>query len=164
MCPLAKSAPAPARRGLAEPREKLLELRGGSRKIADHPYGALCGRLMGRYHSAAGSGAFSRQIPKYMGFFFPPVFCLLSEVGSCRAAAGGDGFFLLWRCRPHRAARCPCSADASSWVLIPDAQRPIQAAGGWVNVLSGVGTNSPGMPRAARCHGEALPGGTQAVW
>lgn len=48
---------------------------------------------MERYRSAAGTGAFSLQIPKYMFFlffFFPLAFCLLSQVGPCRAAAAGD--------------------------------------------------------------------------
>lgn len=76
---------------LAEPWGELLELTG-SHKATSCPSGALWGHLMGCSHSVAGTGAFSLQVPKYM-LVRTPVFYLLSQVESCRAAAGGDVFF-----------------------------------------------------------------------
>lgn len=76
---------------LAEPRGELLELTG-SHKATSRPSGALWGRLMGCSRSVAGTGAFSLQVPRYM-LVLTPVFYLLSQVESCRAAAGGDVFF-----------------------------------------------------------------------
>lgn len=149
LCPFAKSAVAPAYRELAEP---MGEAPGDEGGLTGHPHGAPCGGLMGCYHSAAGTGAFSLQIPKYLCFFSSGARTLQS---CC--------FLWLRRCHPHRAARCPCSADASLCVLIPDAQGPSQATGRRVNILTGVGTNSPEMPRAAWCRREALPGDAHAA-
>lgn len=122
---------------------------GGSHQPPD---GAPCGGLMGCYHSEAETGAFSLQIPKYLVLFSSGARILQS---CC--------FLWLRCCHPDRAARCPCSADASLCVLIPDAQGPSRAAGGRVNIWTDMGTYGPEMPRAPWCRGEALPGDAHAA-